>query len=254
MSNRVLIEWSYTPDSFLETIHELDYRGKTLTFDNGNVSFEIDQELYDSDSDFTSKTERYIEDYLDGISIQSHTSYKLSRKATKFFNDEGDLIKQSVTAKSIASSTFLGSNVEVTITDKEGNVVHDSKQERIDEKISWGILIANLSHLDDTIKNIYLKSIKDPKNELIHLYEIRDYIAEKLGGSKKARKTLTISKKDWNLLGSLANNKPIREGRHRGTFADKLRKATTEELKSARGIAKKLIAEYLKFLQAKSES
>lgn len=90
-------------------------------------------------------------------------------------------------------------------------------------------------------------SVKDPDNELVHLYEIGDALAKKFGDAVRAK--LGITRAQWSRFGRLANNEPLRQGRHRGKNAGNLRDATEGELQEARGIARTMIEAYLQFLE-----
>jgi hypothetical protein len=95
-----------------------------------------------------------------------------------------------------------------------------------------------------------MNAINDKENETVHLYEIQDLVSKRIWGNEKARIKLSITKNDWNLLGKVANELPILEGRHRGKHFDKLKKATNEELNSVRMVAKAILISYLKHIES----
>lgn len=96
--------------------------------------------------------------------------------------------------------------------------------------------------------------MNDPDDELGHLYEIRDALSRKFGGSdERARSTLGISLKKWSNFGKLCNHEPLKQGRHRGEH-ETLRDATDAELSEARGTAKAMIEAYLKYLDITATS
>ena len=96
--------------------------------------------------------------------------------------------------------------------------------------------------------NSYTEAVNDPDNELVHLYEIRDAIAKKFGGGSAAVKALKITESQWSRLGQLANDEPLKQGRHRGKNLGVLRDATEWELKEGRDIARNLVEAYLYYL------
>jgi len=61
------------------------------------------------------------------------------------------------------------------------------------------------------------------------------------GGEHEAKSVLGITSADWKMLGRLANEEPLLEGRHRGKKIEELRPATQEELAVARRIVCKMI-------------
>jgi hypothetical protein len=89
------------------------------------------------------------------------------------------------------------------------------------------------------------KSIDDPANELVHLYEIRDAAADHFGGEIAARTKLGLSKASWSELGRLANDEPLNQGRHRGRQSELLRDATADELDTARRIARQVLEAFV---------
>jgi len=94
----------------------------------------------------------------------------------------------------------------------------------------------------------YDASVRDPNNELVHLYEIRDALSAKFGGENSARTALAITSTQWSRLGQLCNQEPLRQGRHRGKTGEALRDANEGELAEARGIARAMIEAYLQHL------
>ena len=75
-----------------------------------------------------------------------------------------------------------------------------------------------------------LASVRDPANELVYLYEIRDALSVKFGSDRGARIALAITSSQWSRLGQLCNDEPLRQGRHRGKTRVALRDASEDEL------------------------
>ena len=92
-------------------------------------------------------------------------------------------------------------------------------------------------------------AVHDPANELVYLYEIREALATHFGGEAKVRAILPISASDWSRLGQLANDQPLRQGRHRGKRIGELRDANETEIKEVRRIALVMIEAYLDYLE-----
>ena len=141
-------------------------------------------------------------------------------------------------------------SVDTQVTDQHGNVVSDSRQDRIDRKRSLADLVS--THSGDGLLNAllasYQNSVRDPDNELVHLYEIRDALSTRFGGKEGMRTALAVSPSDWSRLGQLCNDEPLRQGRHRGRKGAALRDATHSELEEARTIARSMIEKYLQSL------
>jgi len=87
----------------------------------------------------------------------------------------------------------------------------------------------------------YDAGVRDPNNELVHLYEIRDALSTKFGGENSVRAALTITSAQWSRLGQLCNHEPLRQGRHRGKSGEAMRDASEAELAESRSIARAMI-------------
>jgi len=108
---------------------------------------------------------------------------------------------------------------DIIVKDKDGNVISDSRHERIQKKQKLAELAEKYRQKDSVVASVlrsYNEAVNDPDNELVHLYEIRDAIAKHLGGESAAQSVLGISGKQWSRLGRLANDEPLKQGRHRG--------------------------------------
>ena len=89
-----------------------------------------------------------------------------------------------------------GGLVDFQVTDEKGNIVTDSRRDRIEKKRSLAELISG--HSSDALLTALLtshrNSVLDPDNELVHLYEIRDALSTRFDGEKGARNTLGITR------------------------------------------------------------
>jgi len=141
-------------------------------------------------------------------------------------------------------------SADLRITDKDGNVIADSRAERIERTQSLAGLAADYGPSDAVAGKIlrsHRSAIDDPDNSLVHLYEICDALAKRFGGERKAQQTLGI-KRAWKQLGRLANNEPLRQGRHRGCTLTELRDATKAETDAAFAAAREMIVSYLRHI------
>jgi len=124
--------------------------------------------------------------------------------------------------------------------------VRDTKSERITEHTQFINLIIGKLDSSATLNALmehYSRAVSNSTNELAHLYDIRDALAQYYGSEGEACRKLRITLKDWKRLGYLANDAPLNEGRHRGRHSN-LRPATPAELDDARRIARQLIAAF----------
>jgi hypothetical protein len=138
------------------------------------------------------------------------------------------------------------------VKDKDGNVVSDSRKQRITKKQELAERVAKHRSQDPVLASIaasYQSAVTDPDNELVHLYEILDALKTKFGGKDAALASLNIEKESWNKLGQLANHTPLRQGRHRGSKIGELRNATKTELEEVRHAARTMVEAYLDYLE-----
>jgi len=147
--------------------------------------------------------------------------------------------------------------VDLKVTDADGNVVSDTKAERISRKNELSDLVERHEPRDTLVSVLldsYTAAVHDPANELVHLYEIRDALTKRFGGSRAAQAALGVRHLRWLRLGHIANNEPIKQGRHRGTNPGTLRDASEQELQESRDIASELIERYLTYLEAQTSA
>ncbi len=180
---------------------------------------------------------------------QSHEDFEIH--SGSIHEDRPDGGTNITTTAGPASVVAMTGKVDVKVTDAEGNVVHDSKQERIQEKREFAKMVASSRGTDETFDKMlesYSNAVKDPDDELVHLFEIREFLASRFGSEKSARKAIGISSNKWSALGRLANDEPLNQGRHRGRKLGELRDASNEELGEARQIAREMIVRYINAL------
>ena len=141
----------------------------------------------------------------------------------------------------------MAGQADAIVRDSLGNVVRDTKAERIADHTRFlDDILPKVAHspILESMLASYHAATEDPKNELVHLYEIRDTLAKHYGNEQAARQSLGISRREWQRLGVLANVEPLREGRHRGEHPLSRRPASAAELEEARGIARRWIAAF----------
>ena len=139
---------------------------------------------------------------------------------------------------------LTGFAVDIRVTASDGTVVRDSKAERLAHDRIFLQRLATAAATSPTVKQMlesFSNSVSDPDNELVHLYEVRDAAVEHFGSESAARKALGVSKSEWGTLGRLANDAPLKQGRHRGKQIKGVRDATNEELQQARTIARRIL-------------
>jgi hypothetical protein len=142
---------------------------------------------------------------------------------------------------------MTGGRLDVLVADSAGNVVRDSRAERISHDSQALDSLAPKLARSATLRSLfesYSRAVGDSKDELVHLYEIRDALSRHYGNEQSAREALGISKIEWQRVGVLANVEPLEEGRHRGKHPAGRRPASMAELREARELAQRWIAAF----------
>ncbi len=260
---RYEIDWHYTPTGFFPTTISERVLDCDLTIDQGAVSARIAAEVYESSPDLKRQLQGWLEARFKVQQFKTAKTYELdSGSLTEYRHDGTRILNLSVCVSSKVTVT-----ADIMISDSTGNVVFDSAAERAKEKLAHennkNVLLQLDSQLEGLIQGYYEKNVQpeeplvasllasyraacnDPVDELVYLYEIRDALSKRFGGEGPTRQALSVTKNEWSAFGQLANDEPVRQGRHRGKFSGELREATEEELVKARLFAKKLLLNFL---------
>jgi hypothetical protein len=263
---RYEIDWHYTPADFFPGRLNEQVLGCDLTFEGGTVLARVPAEIFEVTPSLQRQIHRWLDTRFKVQQFRTAKTYELSAGSlTEYRHDGGRIVNGSVTINCKATVT-----VEAQILDSGGNVIFDTAAERARLKTEHEMKKADILQLDTQIeaalKEYYdqespaqaalVESLltsdraacNDPEDELVYLYELRDGLSKHFGGEGPARQALGITRSEWSDFGKLANDAPVRQGRHRGKFPGELRAATDEELIEARRFAKKLLLKFLMYL------
>ena len=250
MEDIVVLEWKFSPPDYFEEPIHIKRDDYVMTISNGTVEARIRPELYDKDQSIRDRLHSSLNDRFLGVQLFSHKPYELSKASMYRLHRDG---RKDVTIfpEPILITVSMG-EPDIIVKDKDENVISDSRQERIQKKQELAELAEKYRQKDPFLASIlhsYNEAVNDPDNELVHLYEIRDAIAKHFEGELAAKSVLGISGTQWSRLGKLANDEPLKQGRHRGKNPGVLRDATEGELREARSITRNLVEAYLDYLE-----
>lgn len=250
----VQLEWKYQPLDLLEVPVNFCYQGIDLAIENGVAAAKIEPAFFHSNESLRTDLTRQIESCLQSVQLMTHRRYELSKPSRTDVRADGksNIFVESESARIICSAW----PADIIVQDKNGVIISDTKQNRLNKQASFADLISRHIKTDTTLQQMlksYDQAVNDPENELVHLYEIRDALTAKFGKSAKAIKTLGI-KTQWHELGGIANDLPLNQGRHRGKSAGQLRDAERAELIKARELAFLFIEKYLRYLDSENEA
>lgn len=247
----VQLEWKYTPENYIEEPISISFEGGDLDIKDGVAIAKIDPAVFLSNSSIREELIRLIESRLHVVQIMTHKDFDLSKPSRTDLREDGKK-NHFLEVESCVMTMSVGT-VDILVKDKEGNVVSDTKRERLNKQKKFASLVEKHRSSDATLDQMlksYQKSVKDPDDELVHLYEIRDSLSERFGSKKSAIKKLGLTNDEWDEIGKLANILPLKQGRHRGKAVGLLRDAERAELEKARKSVAYLIEKYIEYLEA----
>ena len=248
--SKVIIEWTFSPANYFEGAIEIHRDYCVMTIADGKAEACIDAAVFDSDPSIRQVLHNGLNDRFLGAQLLTHQGYTLSTSSIVRIDAEGrrNIFLEVDVAIGIC---FTGSTLDLQKRDSDGNIVVDTRKERIEKIEALARSIEKHRAKDtflDALLSSYQASVKDPDNELVHLYEIRDALSSRFPGRGTVRRKLGMTCHQWSRFGQLANDEPLRQGRHRGKNAGALRDATESELEEARRIGRDMIEAYLKQL------
>jgi hypothetical protein len=248
----MLLAWTFSPPDYFEEPIEISRNGCTIRIAYGKAEAKLDSALYDTDPSIGQRLHDDLNSKFLGTQLLTHQAYELSGLTRTLVHPDGhkDVF---VEFKGVRATVVTGTPPDVLVTDENGNVVLDSRRDRIERKRSLGELVAKHRSTDALLKALLESrkaAVSDSRNELVHLYEIQEALRKGLGGGAAAREVLGVSASQWSRMGRLCNIEPLKQGRHRGAAVGMLRDASREELTEAREIALAMIEGYLRHLES----
>jgi hypothetical protein len=244
VTQRSELEWTYEPADFFEAPYQCSDVDFDLMVDAGRAvaTLSVPQDPVSKDVEGLVRT--VIESILLVRQLQIHRQYRLEGPRTHQHSAGRKNISIHVGSAAIV---FSDGHADLIARDAYGKIVRDSREERIAEHDSELNSLAPRLMRSATLRSLfesYSRSVTDPDDELVHLYEVRDALSGHYGGEDSARDALGISKGEWKRLGVLANVEPLEQGRHRGKHPEGRRTATEGELNEARQLARRWIVAF----------
>ncbi len=244
---KTVLECPYQPADFFEAPYRRSWGDCEILVDAGIATVTFARPHDPLPESLKSRIESELDAIFCARQLRTHRQFHVGSPTTSQYTTDGS--KSIAINISNAACAVTGGSVDIVLTDSVGNVIRDSRAERIAADTSFVDDLApkiSRSPLLGSLLNSYGAAVQDPANELVYLYEIRDALARHYGGEKEARTQLGIAEQDWNHLGRLANAEPVAQSRHRGRHLTGVRPATEAELQEARVIARHLITAFAK--------
>jgi len=254
MSKTVLLEWTYTPPNYFEEALDVSGKDYSMVIINGKVEARVDFEVYYANSSMLEELQSNLDYTFLGAKLFTNRAHEISRPNKFHIHPDGrrDVF---IELEGVELKIIPG-NVDFRHTDKHGNIISDSKQERIDN-IKHFIELARDYGPKDKVLEIMLRSygsaIDNRSNEFVYLYQVRDALHEKFSSKRNVIEALNITKDQWDDLGKLCNDESLWQGRHRGkNIKGTYRDVSESELEKAREIVLTMIKKYTQYLKTQS--
>ena len=250
MTDVVLLEWTFAPADLFEDRCELQCDGYQFLIESGRAESRVSVEGDAGDcwAGVRNEMHQRLDALFLGAQLLTHQAYTLSKPNVSCLRSNGGIDRYAY--PETLTTNLPAGTPEVHTTDDAGNIVRDMRRERIGRRndLAQNAAACITDPVANSILRSYAAAVNDPANELIHLYEIRDCLAERFEGMSEALREIGIDDDSpWRRLGQLANVEPLTQGRHRGQHLGLLREATSQELAEARDIARSLIDAYLAY-------
>lgn len=248
-----VIEWTYSPPNFFEEPIDLTHEScEELRIADGKITATIKTECGDPRPGVRDQLHRKLNDRFMGAQLTQRKAYELSRPSVEYRRVDGT---KRICLDALPMQMEMVLEADLRITNKDGDVVHDSRKERVEKTERLGTLAAKYG--SDPVAEKILKShqtfINDPANSLAPLYDILEAVRTRFGGEKNACEVLGLNGRRVEQLRKLANDPTLKQGRHPGKELSELRDATEAELKLARDIAREMIGAYFAYLEGNAE-
>jgi hypothetical protein len=252
MSTQELFEWDYSPSNYFEEPFEVVRDDYTMAISPGKVEAWVASNTFSQNPAIRSEMQAFLNDRFLGVQLLVFRPYELSdsRRTCVHLDGRRDVFIEFKGVAAVAA----GGTVDIRMTNADGTV-YDSKEDRVAAERRLAELVQlhrSSSPALAAMLTSFGNAIRDPQNELVHLYEVRDALSVELGGKSKAIATLGLTSAAWSRLGQLSNEEPLHQGRHRGKSGAALRDATQTELQEAREIARSMLSLYVNHLNGKT--
>jgi hypothetical protein len=242
MNTRTELCVYYEPHDFFEQPLDVPMERGVLHIDNGTAFYRLSAPLEHVPEALRQEITEEVNHVFSVRQMLTSKRHKVTEISVRTYHGSGENQSTSTEVHFFGELSFTP-QVEAMEIDASGKVIHDSRGERL--KATNDLLAALVPKMAHPTLRTMVESLgrasRDRDSELSHLYDVREAAVQYFGNEGTARAKLGITKQQWSELGQLANDEPLRQGRHRGRHATQLRDATQEELDRARKIAWRIV-------------
>ena len=195
----ITLNWTFSPPDYFEEPIEISRQDYAMTIADGQVHAKINSSIFEAKPEMRTELHDALNDRFLGVQLHSYRPYELSRSTMTRLHPDGreDYFMEPETG----SLTVSGSTADFQVAGQNGNVIADSKRDRIDKKKNLAELIAAHRAKDTLLASLlesHAAAVRDPNNELVHLYEIRDALCTQFKGEHATLTALSFSGTKWS--------------------------------------------------------
>ena len=142
-------------------------------------------------------------------------------------------------------------DIDFIITNKDGQIIADTKKERMARQQKLFDLINNYGSDPTAVKILesFKNALDHDEKILVYLYEIRDTLSNYFGNGHNAMRQLNLDSKQWSKFGRLSINPRIKQSRHNKEISVNSRDITETERNFALSFAQNMIESFLNYLK-----
>lgn len=189
-----IFEWHYTPAGYFEGPIEFRHAGAQFCASNGVARAELPAECLSDAKVQRTQLHEILEQRFLARQLVAHRAFELPMPGLSRTHPDGRQDAYAF-ADGAVHRIFCGS-ADFVITDADGNIVQDTKRNRIAREARLAELLAR--HGSHSVVTKVLRSRRtasqDSANELVHLAEIEEAMTSYFGSERKARAALEMTK------------------------------------------------------------
>ena len=244
MAVRNEYRWEVTPpvpDHWQHT-----YNGGEFQIEVKGTSIEIRIHAGLDDEAQKCRATAVVENLIRAIGLQERTRYTARFASVQKFDE----LTQARSVTVICEPAVLrisGGHVDIKVTNAEGAVVFDSREQRFKDALA----VASAAGTSNTLQRMIdfrLAYHADPQHHLDHLLNIMELAETAFGHEHVAAKKLGIELQKLQAARKITHDKQIDIGRHPGQTLGPQRPPSPEELKLCEEVVDAIIAGYARDL------
>jgi len=141
MSAVVLFEWTFSPPDYFEVPIKIVRDDYALTIGNGKAEARLDSAAYEANPSIRQTIHEGLNDRFLGVQLLTHRAYELSRSTMTRVHPDG---RKDVFLEVEGRIVITTATVDLQVRNKDGNIIADSKRDRIEKKRSLAELVSCL--------------------------------------------------------------------------------------------------------------